>query len=145
MSYKNIKKSIKLHEGYRLEPYYCTENFLTGGYGHKIIDGEDIPTDKAGWSKLFDKDFKIALEGAKRLVDERKVHPTAFGIIVETVYQLGEFGVSKFKKMLAAVDTHDYLTAGWEMKDSLWAKQTPSRATKLSLRMRTIVEQPSYI
>ncbi len=36
-----VKDRIKAHEGYRLEPYHCTEGFLTGGYGHKILDGEE--------------------------------------------------------------------------------------------------------
>ena len=138
MSYEDIKERIKLHEGYRLEPYYCTENHLTGGYGHKILDGENVPTDEEGWSKLFDKDFRIALNGAKGLIEENMVHPTAFGILIEMVYQLGEFGVSKFKKMLIALDTKDYPTAGDEMLDSKWAKQTPNRAQELSLRMRNI-------
>lgn len=147
MNYDDVKESIKLHEGYRLMPYKCTEGHLTGGVGHKINDGEEIPTTKEGWLKLFDKDFEIALNGAQRLVDERKVHPTAFGIVIEMVFQLGEFGVSKFKKMLSAIDTNDYFTAGWEMKDSLWAQQTPNRAEELSLRMRTIdlEEKPAYI
>ena len=43
MTYEDIRNSIKKHEGYREEPYHCTEGHLTGGYGHKIIDGEDIP------------------------------------------------------------------------------------------------------
>ena len=31
-----LMQRIKEHEGYRLDPYHCTEGFLTGGYGHKI-------------------------------------------------------------------------------------------------------------
>ena len=44
-------------------PYKCTEGHLTGGVGHKINDGEEVPTTKEGWLKLFDKDFEIALNG----------------------------------------------------------------------------------
>ena len=145
MKYEDVKESIRKHEGYRLEPYLCTEGHKTGGIGHKIIEGEEIPTTEEGWLEIFDKDFDIALKGAQRLVDESKVHPTAFGVIVEMVFQLGEGGVSKFKKMLAAVDRHDYMDAGWEMKDSKWNQQTPNRCEELSLRMRTIGEQPMYI
>jgi lysozyme len=138
MSYEDIKERIKLHEGYRLKTYYCTENHLTGGYGHKMLDGESIPSDEAGWSKLFDKDFKIALKGAQGLIEENMISPVAFGILIEMVYQLGEYGVSKFKKMLIALDTKDYQTASVEMLDSKWAKQTPNRAEDLSSRMRNI-------
>ena len=66
----DIKERIKGHEGYRLEPYHCTEGFLTGGYGHKISDGEDVPTTQEGWESLFDKDFTKAHDGAKTLVYE---------------------------------------------------------------------------
>ena len=60
MNYDDIKESIKLHEGYRLMPYKCTEGHLTGGVGHKINDGEEVPTTKEGWLKLFDKDFETS-------------------------------------------------------------------------------------
>jgi len=102
------------------------------------LDGESIPSDEAGWSKLFDKDFKIALKGAQGLIEENMVSPVAFGILIEMVYQLGVYGVSKFKKMLIALDSKDYQTASIEMLDSKWAKQTPNRAEDLSSRMRNI-------
>ena len=51
------KDRIKEHEGFRLEPYNLsygnvTESFQTGGYGHRIIPGEEIPTTKEGWDKV---------------------------------------------------------------------------------------------
>ena len=138
MKYSEIKKSIRIHEGFRLEPYLCTEGHKTGGIGHKINEGEEIPTTEEGWLKLFDKDFETALSGARRLIDEQETHPTAFGIIIEMVFQLGEFGVSKFKNMLTALKQKHYTTAGDEMLDSRWAKQTPNRAEELSKRMRNI-------
>ena len=138
MNYDDVKESIKKHEGFRLMPYKCTEGHDTGGVGHKIIEGEEIPTTKEGWLKLFDKDFEIALNGARRLLNEKETHPVAFGIVVEMCFQLGEFGVSKFKKMLAAIEAKEYFDAGWEMKDSKWNQQTPHRCEELSMRMRNI-------
>ena len=44
--------------------------------------------------------------------------------------------VSKFKKMLKALEIKDYDKASAEMLDSLWAKQTPNRAIKLSNQMK---------
>ena len=138
MTYDEIKESIRIHEGMRVQPYRCTEGHLTGGIGHKIHEGEEIPMDEEGWLKIFDKDFEIALNGARRLLNEEETHPVAFGILVEMCFQLGEFGVSKFKKMLAAIEAQDYFDAGWEMKDSKWNQQTPHRCEALSLRMRNI-------
>ena len=48
------------------------------------------------------------------------------------VYQLGLNGVSKCKKMLKALEREEYNKESAEMLDSLWAKQTPNRAVKIS-------------
>ena len=52
------------------------------------------------------------------------------------VFQLGIGGVSKFKKMWEALEKGDYTEASFQMMDSRWAKQTPSRAESLSKIMR---------
>jgi len=53
------------------------------------------------------------------------------------VYQIGEGGVGKFKNMFKALDNEDYGEAAFQMLDSLWAKQTPNRANKLSKKMQS--------
>lgn len=53
-------------------------------------------------------------------------------------YQLGFAGVNAFRKMWAAIDSGDYETAADEMLDSKWHEQTPSRAQRLSDRMRAV-------
>ena len=40
--------------------------------------------------------------------------------------------MSKFHKMVAALDKKDYATASKEMLDSKWARQVPNRARELS-------------
>ena len=52
------------------------------------------------------------------------------------VFQLGIGGVSKFKKMFAALKEYDYLLASAEMLNSAWYRQTPSRCEELSNLMR---------
>jgi lysozyme len=61
----------------------------------------------------------------------------ARGVIIEMCFQLGKTGVSKFKKMFAALQTEDYTTASEEMLDSKWFEQTPVRAKSLSYIMRS--------
>ena len=51
---------------------------------------------------------------------------------------MGAFGVSKFKGMLKALSEKDYKRASYEMLDSLWARQTPNRAKRMSERMANI-------
>ena len=138
MSFEELKNRIKKHEGYRVDVYKCSEGFDTGGYGHKIIPGEDIPTTEEGWNKLFEKDFQTACEGADRILGDCDIDTTAKEVVIEMVYQMGEGGVSKFKGMLSALKQGNYTDASDEMIDSLWYRQTPNRASELALTMREI-------
>ena len=139
MDIEQTKAEIKKEEGFRMETYKCTEGHLTGGYGHKMLDGETPPTDMAGWNKLFERDFARAVSGAEELLMIcPNVDDTARHIVVEMCYQMGAYGVSKFKGMLKALQDEDYKTASVEMLDSLWAKQTPNRANRMSERMANI-------
>ena len=150
MDLTEVKERIKKHEGFSLEPYnlsYTTtdgsnvnEDFQTGGYGHVIQKGEEIPTTKEGWDKVFEEDFAKAVKGASKLLNIDAVHVTAIGIVVEMIYQIGIGGVSKFKKTLEYINAGDYVKASEEMLDSKWARQTPSRAKSLSSLMSNIIK-----
>ena len=136
--YTDLKERIKEHEGYCETVYRDTLGFETGGYGHKIIPGEDIPTDRDGWETLFESDFQNAVDGASRILDGYDIADTAREVIIEMVFQMGEGGVSKFKGMLSALKQGNYTDASDEMIDSLWYRQTPNRASELALTMREI-------
>ena len=150
MDLTEVKQRIKEHEGFSLEPYnlsYTTtdgstvnEGFQTGGYGHVIQKGEEIPTTKEGWDKVFEEDFAKAVKNASKLVNPDSVPVVVFGIIVEMIYQIGYAGVSKFKKTLEYISYGDYKKASEEMLDSKLARQTPSRAQSLSTLMKSIYE-----
>lgn len=143
MNIEKVKNRIKLHEGFRLEPYTDTEGFLTGGFGHKILDGETLPTTKQGWEELFDKDFNKAYEGATEIFEskldniynhglDQSTVDIVKGVLVEMVYQIGKYGVLKFKNFLKGLNEANFKVASEEMLDSLWARQTPNRAKDLS-------------
>jgi lysozyme len=119
-----LMERIKEHEGYRLDPYFCTEGFLTGGYGHRIMDGEDVPTTKEGWDKVFEQDFNKAWSSMERLCEENEldIPLKAQGILCE----------------ILALQSHSYMDAASEMLDSKWARQTPNRAKDLSSRMEEL-------
>lgn len=139
MDIEQTKEAVKKEEGYRLETYKCTEGHLTGGYGHKMLEGEVPPTDHAGWLKIFERDFARAMTGADDLLMLcPNIHETARHIVVEMVYQMGSYGVSRFKKFLQALQDSDYKEASVQMLDSRWAKQTPNRANRMSERMANI-------
>ena len=139
MNIKNFTKdSIKSHEGFRLDPYRCTEGFLTGGYGHKILEGEEVPTTKEGWEALFDKDFEKAWSDMEILCETHNLpeNEEMMSILCEMIFQLGFTGVSKFKKMIKALQEENMEEASNQMKQSKWYVQTPNRCVALAERMR---------
>ena len=145
--YEELKERIKKHEGFKLEPYQLSyktkdgkkvkEDFLTGGYGHKLSKDEEVPTTKEGWDLLFEKDFEQALNQANHFIDKDKVKFEAFTIVIEMAYQMGS-SLQKFKKMQQALEENNYVKASDQMMDSKWANQTPRRASWLSLLMRDL-------
>jgi lysozyme len=68
---------------------------------------------------------------AKHMNDAR------FSVLVELVFQMGLAGVKKFVTTLKLMEDGAYAAAAEQMLRSLWAKQTPKRATRLAEIMRT--------
>ena len=131
------KQRIKDHEGFRLEPYNLsygnvTESFQTGGYGHRIIPGEEIPTTIEGWDVVFNQDFNIAFEGATRLCQDMKMADEKFGCFVELAYWIGVNGLSKFRKTLQHAKDNSWDECAAELLNSKLARQVPGRSQALA-------------
>lgn len=58
-------------------------------------------------------------------------------ILVNMAFQMGLKGLLGFRNTLAFVKAKKYSNAAANMRQSLWAKQTPSRASELARRMET--------
>ena len=133
---KNIIKNIKKHEGYKSTVYECTEGYDTIGYGFAIKDlviDRDV-ADLILMKKLHTllRRILIAFPWFKDIDDKAK------SVVINMCYQLGIRGFSKFKKTIYYLETEQYEEASMEMLDSLWAKQTPSRAKDLSEQISTL-------
>ncbi len=139
--YEELKEQIKEHEGFVPRTYKDSLGKRTIGFGHLCVEPEQWDDDKEytreELERVFDNDFEEALKNAESLIGERSINFIAKQVIIEMVFQLGIGGVGKFKKMWSALDNEDYGEASFQMMDSLWAKQTPSRAEKLSQKMRS--------
>ena len=53
-------------------------------------------------------------------------------------FQLGQAGVSKFKKMFKALGECEFSEAALQMQDSRWYQQTPARCLELSNIIKNI-------
>jgi lysozyme len=139
--YEELKEQIKKHEGFVPKIYKCPLGKRTIGYGHLVLDHEQFEEDKEYTKEqlelVFEKDFEMSLNDANKILEGKPVNHIARECVIEMVFQLGIGGVSKFKKMWLALDKEDYGEASFQMMDSLWAKQTPNRAEKLSQKMRS--------
>lgn len=114
---------------------------LVVGAGHDVLQSEKLELgDKISlgqMSRLFTVDVNSALDGASGLIKNLQSHPEPVQVVVcAMIFQMGKRGVSKFKKMISAINNRDYELASKEMLDSHWARQTPHRAQAMSLLIR---------
>lgn len=137
---EQLKERIKIHEGFCDTVYKDTLGKRTIGYGHLCTDNEKWEDGKAYTieylNDVFEGDFNEAIRQTEQLIGNLVLHKEANEIIIEMVFQLGMSGVSKFKKMWAALKDQNYTEAANQMLDSKWAKQTPNRAQDLAEIMR---------
>ena len=138
--YEELKSEIKEHEGYRDTVYLDSLSKRTVGFGHLCVedhweDGKQY--DKEYLEEIFKKDFNIALTDANKILEGKPVNHIAREVIIELVFNIGMPRTKKFVKCLAALDNEDYNEAGNQILDSLYAKQVPARAGKLSGKMKS--------
>ena len=132
---ETLRARIVRHEGLRLKPYPDTMGKLTIGVGRNLTD---VGISEAEAHMMLDNDILKA----RRAITENMLWVTQmdnarYGVLLEMVFQMGIGGVLKFKNTLAAMQRGDYTAAAAGMLDSLWAKQTPARATELAKIMAT--------
>ena len=128
--------SLKAHEGFRSRVYKDSLGFDTIGYGFAIKDLE--LSEAISTVLLTEKVLNLVVRIHDRFQWFRNLPNTAQCVIVNMCYQLGITGVSKFRKMIKAMNRKDWNTAAAEMLDSRWAKQTPTRAKELSKIIKNI-------
>jgi len=132
---KEMVKQLELHEGLRLKPYYDTVDKLTIGIGRNL---EDTGISKAEASFMLQNDLiRIIAELDEQMPWWRELTENRRRILVDMAFNLGTFGLSQFRDMLAATKVGDFDGASKEMLDSKWAKQVGSRAERLAKAMKT--------
>ena len=136
---KDLLEKIKEHEGFVEHVYDDSLGIPTIGYGFAIKDlvlDEDIAEEI-----LIRKLEKLKRNAISRFKWLEDMPQEVQEVILNMCYQLGVAGVSKFRKAISALQEGEWNEAADEMLDSLWAKQTPNRATELSNIVRNQVEK----
>lgn len=108
----------------------------TIGYGHLVRSGENFSNGltEAEADALLLKDARNAYNDAKSIYEQfGMTGPDALQrVLWQMVFQMGKSAVLNFRKALLAMGKADYKTAGKEMRDSKWYKQTTARAEKMA-------------
>lgn len=161
-SYKiaDIKSTIMSSEGFRSTSYFDPRNQTVTkavGYGFNLsrpdasqllanlgLNKENVyaGTEKINEEQakyLLDEAIKVAHSDAMSAIPNLNSHPeTVKAIMVDMAYNMGGNRLSKFKKMITALNAKNYKLAAAEMMDSDWAKQVGNRARRLSALMESI-------
>ena len=135
LDYNNLKKRIKSNEGFSLKPYKDQLGFLTIGYGHLILPNEKIlikkQIHKKEFEKIFDQDFKRAVINFNKTLKPFTSNKKEDELLIEMVFQLGTRSCLKFKNLFKNMRKGNKHLVCFEMMNSLWYKQTPTRVKNL--------------
>ena len=124
--FKSLIERVAVNEGFRSKVYKCTAGVDTFGHGLTWI------TEEESLEILANRISQLHLKLLDKLDWYKDMPPEIQGVIIEMCFQIGFSGVMKFRKMIANMQDKNWKEASKEMLDSLWAKQTPSRANRLA-------------
>jgi len=135
LGYYKLKKRIKKNEGFSTKPYKDKLGFLTIGYGHLILPNEkkllEKKINKTDLEKIFQQDFNKALTDFNVFLKHFSSNKRDAELLIEMVFQIGTNGVLKFKNLLQNMNNGNPHLVCFEMMDSFWYKQTPTRVKNL--------------
>jgi lysozyme len=134
-----LVRQLRGDEGGKACVYKDSLGFWTIGVG-RLVDpskkGAGLRPEEITFLLQNDIDDRIdaltrSLPWFQNLDDARK------GALLNMAFQLGTDGLLEFKNTLALVRDGKYENAAAAMLESLWAKETPARAKRLSEQMRS--------
>ena len=134
-----LRKEIEADEGCKYEKYRCSEGYPTAGIGHLLTEWDEEYSEPIGTAvseeqvqKWFEKDVQTAINDCQDIFNDFDSLPEDIQhVLINMAFQLGGPRLSKFKRMIAAVEVEDYREMSLEMEDSRWFKQTTNRAQRL--------------
>lgn len=134
------KKVLVFEEGTRYTVYQDTKGIPTFGIGHN----GNKPITQHAVDLIFYDDMEDAYEAAIRIFGDRFV---LFGeprkvALLSMIFQMGEEGIRRFKRMLGAIEDGRWTDAKREALDSKWAREDSTERAKRTARMLETGEYP---
>ncbi len=145
MNRERLKETIRLAEGFRPIPYEDNGQ-KSAGYGHRLPESwpvkargaaEDILVSIEQAEDWLDEDVNIAVSDTLRLVPRYdEISESRQEALVEMAYNLGFSRLSKFVRMLAAIDADNWPEAAQQAQASRWYGQVGNRARRIVAALR---------
>ena len=132
-----LATQLRRDEGEKLWAYKDHLGFLTIGIGRLIDKAKGGGITQGESTYLFENDInRITNTLDTRLPWWRKLDEARQGVLVAMSFQMGVDGLLGFRNTLEMVRVGNYEGASKNMLNSMWAKQTPERALRLSNQMK---------
>ena len=127
--------TLQRHEGYRQFVYEDTLGHPTIGYGHLLSNG----ISRQAAYVILKEDVMQAireLDEAKPMWKDLPIEARL--ILANMAFNLGIRGLLGFRRMWAALEAGDFVTAAKEMRDSRWFRQVGNRGIELAAKMERV-------
>ena len=128
------KERIKIHEGCVLKIY---DDPLLGSsaptifYGHLCTSSDPwepgITYTQVQAEAVFEEDYAIAKEDAKKFIGNVDVPDEVASVVVEVAFNIGASRLAGFILFRAAIQNQDFVEASYQLEDSKLYRQLKSR------------------
>lgn len=136
---QELTRQLRGDEGVRSTVYKDHLGYDTIGVG-RLVDSRKPGAGLKGHEidYLLRNDIDERIEAlTRRLPWFQDLDDARKGVLLNMSFQMGVDGLLGFKNTLAMVERGDYAGAAKGMLNSLWARQTPERAKRMSRQMLT--------
>ena len=129
-----LEEMLIKHEGLRLEPYECSEGYLTIGVGRNL---QTVGISENEALLLLQNDITRAKDALKNYEFWGWMDEVRRDALTDFMFNVGAGTFAKFKNMIAALEANDLQRAATELLDSRYAKQVGQRAETIAYMLET--------
>lgn len=134
-----LVNQLKRHEGFRSQPYKCSQGVWTIGYGFtRGITATSPSMSREQAEDVLREEVAIAIDDARAVCScFDSLDPVRKVVVANMAYNMGRNTLSQFKNTLRHICSGRYSEASLHMLQSLWARQVKGRARELAKMMAT--------
>ena len=137
MNWQKLKGEIRREEGWRGTAYQDSLGYWTIGYGFLVDARKSDALPLAVADVWLDYKLQEKISALDAQIPWWKNQPEEVQeALVNMAYQMGINGLLKFKTTLSLLEKGDREGAANSAMKSLWAKQTPERAKRVTDKIR---------